>query len=163
MKRALVLVAACGGGHTSPDAAPGAQPCAATFTGNFSEQSMLTANCPMIAADPSGDQELKFAIPSPMLGTSLAVALDLGPMPSAGAFSSETIATWSVLAIQKVGAGDCAFSAGSMAVPTGSFTLQLDAIDATNAHGTLTVLAYVLALLGTDCGAGDTETIAVMF
>jgi hypothetical protein len=165
VKRFLLLLAACGDSHAASDAADQAQPCLAAFTGNFPEQSTLDANCPALATDMTGDRLLTFDLPSAMLGTSLAISIDLGAAPTPGTFSSETITTWNALAIQKVGAGDCAFSAGSSAVPTGSFTLAIDTIDATGgtAHGTLTILAYVLALLGTDGGAGDTETIQVMF
>jgi len=56
--------------------------------------------------------------------------------------------------------GECIFQAGATAVPTGSFTL---ALDSTAPHGTLRIVDYVLALRGTNCGPGDTETLTIAF
>ena len=51
--------------------------------------------------------------------------------------------------------------AGATETPSGSFTLALDGV--APPHGTLQVLANVLAVAGTNCGPGDTERIAVDF
>jgi hypothetical protein len=160
VKAALLLLAACGGSSHPPgvDAPPGA--CSVDLSGNFAETSSSPAACPTLAADDSGHQILKATIASTTLGTSFDISIDLGPTPTTGLYSSETVATWNALAIQELGQGECIFQAGATAVPTGSFTLTLDA---TAPHGTLHIVNYVLALLGTNCGPGDTETLAVEF
>src|SRR5262249_9171691 len=134
--------------------------CGVELTGNFTESSSSPAACPTLAPDDTGHQVLKFSVPSTTLATSFAITIDLGPTPSAGNYSSETLTAWNALAIEEVGSGECIFRPGAPAVPTGSFTL---ALDSTAPHGTVRILNYVLALLGTNCGAGDTETLQVGF
>lgn len=167
MKLALAaaLLAACGSDAAKQadcaDAAVCGSACPASFTGNFEEATLGSANCARIVAGP--DQTLAFAIGSTKLGTKVAVQIDLGAAPAPGKLSSETTATWYAVAAESIGDGGCVVSAGNNVVPTGSFTLSLTAVDATAAHGTLDVLAYVHALESTDCGAGDTEMLEVVF
>jgi len=160
MRAALVALAACGGSSQPPaaDAPPGS--CHVDLSGNFTESSDTTAACPTLAPDDSGHQILAATIASTTLGTSFDITVDLGPTPAIGLYSSETVAAWNALAIQEHGQGECIFQAGATAVPTGSFTLTLDD---TAPHGTLRILHYVLALLGTNCGPGDIETLELRF
>ena len=160
MRAALVALAACGGSPPpAADAPPGS--CHVDLSGNFSESADSTAACPALAPDDSGHQILTATIDSTTLGTSFDISVDLGPTPALGLYSSETVPTWNALAIQERGQGECIFQAGATAVPRGSFTLTLD--DATAPHGTLRILHYVLALLGTNCGPGDTEMLELRF
>ncbi|HXJ20484.1 MAG TPA: hypothetical protein VMT03_09635 [Polyangia bacterium] len=94
----------------------------------------------------------------------LLAAIDLGPAPGAGTYSSETVGTWSITALSTA-ASNCAFGAGASSVPTGSFTLQLASVDLATAavHGTLEAQMTVHAPPGTDCGPGDEETADVRF
>ena len=170
----LALLAACSSDNKAAvDAAAvvadaGPIVCSATFAGNFDETSSGMSDCATVVpgtGDASTDQVLTLMPPSTMLATSFAITVDLGPTPSADTFSSETITTWNSLAIKTIGAGGCAYSAGNTSVPTGSFTLTIDSIDpaSATAHGSLSIIAYVQALLNTDCGAGDNETISITF
>ena len=160
MKATLVVLAACGGSSHPPDvdAPPGS--CHVDLSGNFTESSDTTDACPKLAPDDAGHLILSATVASTTLGTSFDISVDLGPTPAAGLYSSETVATWNALAIQEKGQGECIFQAGATAVPRGSFTLTLDD---TTPHGTLRILHYVLALLGTNCGPGDIETLELRF
>ncbi len=166
--RALVLIAlaACGDNAGKPVDAPGpdaATGCTATFTGNFAETGVF-ATCAMVAAG-MPDATLTFTVPTVTLGTSFAVTIDLGPAPSAGEYSSETVATWSARAVERVGDGPCLYNAGNTAVPHGSFDLELDALDVASntSHGMLALTVYVLAFPSIACGTGDTEMLALRF
>jgi hypothetical protein len=57
------------------------------------------------------------------------------------------------------------YSAGGAAVPPGSFDLSLAAIDpvAGTAHGTLSIIQYVLTAPGADCGLSDAERVTIVF
>jgi hypothetical protein len=160
VRRAVLALAACGGSSHPPGADAPAGSCHVDLSGNFTESSDSTDACPTLAPDDTGHQVLAATVASTTLGTSFDISVDLGPMPATGLYSSETVATWNALAIQERGQGECIFQAGATAVPTGSFTLTLD--DAAP-HGTLRILNYVLALLGTNCGAGDIETLELRF
>ena len=143
-------------------------PCSAAFTGNFTETSSSGGDCPTVTAGSGsavGDTALGFVVLSTTLGSPFTIAIDLGPMPSAGAYSSETVTSWSAHAALNIGGVDCLYSAGDGSVPPGSFALSLTAIDlgAATAHGTLDVVQYVLTPPFTNCGTGTTETIALSF
>jgi hypothetical protein len=156
VKRGLIVVAACGSHAAAPPDAPPADaapiPCTATFSGNFAESSTGPANCPT--------GMLTFSIPTHALGAPLDVKIELAS-PTAGAYSSETVATWSARAVQLIGNGICLYSAGNAVVPQGSFTLELDSVDP--AHGTLAITQYVLVYPETDCGDADTELVRIVF
>jgi hypothetical protein len=97
----------------------------------------------------------------------LKVSIDLGASPSIGSFSAENVTNWSFTGLSTNGS-NCAYSAGSEFVPTGSFTLNLTSVTTASggggvAHGTLTLTAYVHAPPATDCGVGDTEDIVFDF
>ena len=143
MKAWVLAVAACGSSAPPPDA-PIA--CAATLSGNVGEHDACTVTAP-----------LAIAIPSAALGTSIAIAIDVGGSP--GAYSPANVASWSATALQRIGNGACDYSAGAGLVPSGDFALDLEA----GGHGTLTVSQYVLGTPGTDCGDADTERIDVSF
>src|SRR5262249_60945627 len=133
-----------------PVAAP--LPSPATFSAIFAESSTAPANCPT--------GMLAFSIPTHALAASLDVMIEL-PSPTAGPYSSETVATWSARAVQLIGNGICLYSAGNAVVPQGSFTLELDSVDP--AHGTLAITQYVLVYPATDCGDADTEMVRITF
>src|SRR5262249_43455236 len=145
VKRTLVVVlAGCGGGGPTADAPSDTTlACSVELTGNFSESARSAAACPTLVPDANNHQILTFSVPSTTLATSFAITLDLGAAPTPGTYSSETVTTWSALAIEEIGNGECIFQAGATAVPTGSFTL---ALDSTAPHGTVRILHYVLAL-----------------
>ena len=165
----LLLVACKGGGQTPFDAGS----CVATFSGNFDDV-VEAASCGTLAADSAADGgadvSLTFTLDSAVQGAPTHIDIDLGPSPSVGTFSSETVSSWSVLGINT---SDCQFSAGSASVPMGSFSLTLTALAApleakepaqpVGPHGTLTVTQYVQAPPTVDCGAGDTEQIDLDF
>ncbi len=161
---ALAAIAACGSdAHHAPacaDAVVCGGACPVAFSGNFAESTLSGASCATVTTP---DTTLAFSIDSSAIGSPLAVSIDLGSAPGAGAYSSETIASWTAVAAKSIGDGGCVFSAGTGITPTGSFTLSLTAIDAQAAHGTLEIVQYVHALQGTDCGVADTETIDVVF
>lgn len=159
MKRLALVLAGCGGGAATPDAAGAdldAAPvaCVAQFTGNFVESSMASANCPTLTGG-----KLAFSIPVAALASTLDVSIDLGD-PTTGTYSSAGALTWSARAVQLIGNGICLYSAGDGVVPHGEMTLELDSLAP---HGQLTVTQYVLVYPDTDCGAGDTEQVVLTF
>ena len=157
--KVLAIVAAlagCGSDDGGTDATIAGNDCTVMFSGNYSETATVPG-CAMLS-----DQMLELAIPSTTIGTSYAMSVDLGASAAPGTYTSQTLASWSSLATEVTSiTGECLFSAGSTAVPTGSFTLSLDSL--VPLHGELTIVHYVLALPATDCGAGDTETVDVRF
>ena len=156
--RLLVAVALAGctaAPAPAPDATIVVDTCTATFTGNFSEASTSTANCPTI-----DDTKFALSLSTKALGAPLVVSVDLGAMPSAGTYTPETVASWSARAVQPIGQGECIYSGGNDVVPHGGFTLELDA---TTRHGMFTLTEYVLEFPDTDCGDGDTESVTVSF
>lgn len=188
MMRALVvicLVAACGD-NVAPAVADAAScgdsgcvvACSAAFTGNFEETSSSPKACPLLmpgAGDSEGHTMIDFLVPSPALGTSLGVQIDLGATPTVGGYASESTRLWNAIAIKNVPIkGACVFTAGAMSVPTGSFRLHLDGLDlasvpaSATAHGLLTLSLFVLPRTTeqgeqTDCGANTTETMILHF
>ena len=96
------------------------------------------------------------------------VQIDLGPQPSPGTFNADNVATWSAVGYNPISL--CEFSAGSLSVPPGTFTLTLDSISGLDggsgpvtAHGALEVEQFVQQPVGSDCGADDTETLTFEF
>jgi hypothetical protein len=167
VKRAiLILLAACGDNQipARPDAVTtdAAIGCMVKLSGNLAETSTTMAACPTL-----GSGTLAFSIASQQIGEPLGVQIYLGPSAIAGVYSSETVATWSAVGLRAVApAGGCVYLAGATAVPSGSFTLTLDAIDPP--AGSLAMTMFVLARttdqgVQTDCGAGSTEDLRVMF
>jgi len=157
------LSAACGGGSVAaPDAG-----CVALFSGNF-DDTVSSGACPTLGSAPDGGagSALDFTLNSAVAGAPTQIELDLGAPYTSGTFTAESVASWSATGINTI---DCEFSAGSAAVPTGSFTLTLTS--PANAkepalfvpHGTLSVTQYVKAPPDTDCGPADTEQIDVTF
>jgi hypothetical protein len=176
----VIALAACGDNEVPgrPDAAPRpdsapAGACAATLTGNVTEASRADALCPrLLPAATMGHTMIRFVVASTAMGTSIGINIDLGAQPATGAYSSETTAIWSALAIETTPAvdGACIFTAGAMSVPAGNFQLRIDAIDlvAGTVHGELSLLMFVLPRtteqgVQTDCGAGTTESLVVTF
>ncbi len=152
MRLALaILVAGCGDNLRAIDAsAPAPPPCSAMFSGNFAETLRGAADCPTVA-----DTSLAFSLAAMHLAVPLAIAIDLGPEPSPGEYSSETTQSWSATAYAHDahgGGGACQYTAGSSSTPQGSFTMTLSAIDAQTAHGTLAITQYVLTSPSTECG-----------
>lgn len=167
---ACLLVAACGDNRAP--APPDAAACAAVWQGNIDERDASSAQCPMVlagAGESEGHVVLTFEAPSAALGTVLGIQLDLGAAPAPGAYTSETTRPWTALAIQSVAdAGACVFTAGSNSTPAGSFVLDLDAIDAETAHGSLALILFVLPQtteqgMQSDCGPGTTEHVELTF
>jgi hypothetical protein len=166
---AIAIVAGCGDNiHVDDPALTGE--CIATFTGNFAESSTSPDSCaklaPMMPAS-EDDVILSFTIPSTTLGGPDGLTFVLGPSPVPGHYTHSSIPSWSAIAIRTVATGGCVYSAGDSAVPSGNFTLTIDSIDASGdnsvAHGNLQLVQYVLAIMGTDCGAGNTETLDLAF
>ena len=154
--------ASCGGAAAAPDApADAAATCSATFSGSFTEASSGDGDCATLSAS-GADVVLGFAIPSTTIAAPLALAFDLGPAPSPGRYAPEIVQTWSAIATSSVDSA-CVYSAGQGAVPSGTFTLTLDAIDASAAHGSLEVDTFLHAFVMTTCGAVPTETVVIEF
>jgi hypothetical protein len=152
----VAALPACGDNLLSLDAAAPVA-CSATFSGDFSEASRGGSDCATV----SSTGELALAIYSTTLQSTLAIQIELGPTPAPGEYAPELTPAWSALVTSSVNSG-CIYSAGSTAVPTGSFVLSLDAV-APAVHGTLALDAYVHALVLTTCGAQPTEHLAVVF
>jgi hypothetical protein len=142
-----VLAAAC---SSSPD------PCAVSWSGNFVESAAGPGVCPTLTRD-----TLAFAIHSTTLDATLMIAIDLGAPPVPGTYMSSS--DWSAVAARGVGQGVCEYAAGTDTSPGGAFTLTLDSVAGGTLHGTLDVLQWVQPSTGTDCGAGDTETVSITF
>ena len=156
----LLVLAACGDNGDVRDPRVTGE-CIATFAGNFSDASTTADNCATVR--PGERTELSFGITSAVIGGTLGITLDLGPMPLPGRYTSTTVAPWSAFAIRQVATGGCIYQAGDTAVPPGDFTLELDELAPDAAHGTLAIDQHVLAIQGTDCGPGDTETVTIAF
>lgn len=161
----LVVAAACGRSHGPPA-------CTVELAGNYRETTSSPQNCPTIslgAGASAGDTLLHFKIPSRVIHAAYAIDLDLGRMPTPGAFNSSTTELWSAVATKLVPPGGaCVFQASNNTTPTGDFTLELSAIDRAAAHGILAVRMFVLPRTSddgaqTDCGAGTTEQLRVRF
>lgn len=144
--------------------------CEVELAGNFVEASASAKNCPKLAAGAGatgGDTLLQFSIAAKKLHDPLTVSIDLGAVPSTGAYSSGTTTLWHASGIQPVGkAGACVFEAGNNATPTGDFALQLTSVDP--AHGVLVLHLYVLPRVSEDghqtvCNRGTTEQLVVRF
>ena len=174
----LAALAACGGNPVipQPDAACGdggcVVSCTAVLTGNVDETVASQTTCPMLlpgSGNSEGHTMIDFVIPSRMLATDLAVRIDLGALPTLGAYTSETTAIWSALAIQpKPARGTCIFNAGNLADPEGSFALDVNALTTATADGCLDVTMFVLPYTDetgnqTDCGSVTTETLQLTF
>jgi hypothetical protein len=156
---APILLAACGGTHAATDAAPDASTrCSAVFSGNFGETG-VSDGCAMLGSADSGDVTLVLMVPSTTLATSFAGTFDLGPAPTPGHYSSRTVTTWRMRAVQRIGDGTCLYAAGDMQVPQGFFDLMLTEVDAAGIHGTLDLTQYILGFPSTDCGDSQTEVL----
>ena len=175
---ALTALAACGGNPAAPvvDAPCGdgacVAACTAVLTGNVDEMVVSENTCPTLlpgTGNSEGHTMIDFIVPSQALATDLAVRIDLGPVPTLGAYTSETTAIWSALAIQpKPGRGTCIFNAGNLADPEGHFSLELTSLTPSTQHGELTVTMFVLPYTDemgnqTDCGPGATEELQSSF
>ncbi|HTR56333.1 MAG TPA: hypothetical protein VMJ10_36920 [Kofleriaceae bacterium] len=166
-----LALAACGDNEAGPcpDGGPACgTACIAELAGNFDASSTSAHNCASVGAgsgSQASDVVLAFQIAETGLDAPIAVSIDVGVEPTAGTYSSETTSAWSVQGTRTASLGDCAYSAGTTAVPTGSFAMTLTAIDpgAGTAHGELAITATVQALESVDCGSGDTETIDLRF
>ena len=154
---AAALVAGCASDAGTPPDGGLQGGCQATFSGNYEETQVLPS-CARVA----GGTRLELTVPSMTIKTDYAISVDLGAAPVPGTYTAQTVAGWASLATEEVSlTGECLFSAGSAAVPTGNFTLVLDSVAPVS--GELTIVHYVLALPMTTCGAGDTETVDIRF
>jgi hypothetical protein len=158
-----IAFAACGDNRAPLDDAM-LGPCSALFSGSYRETIASAGACATLSsAAGSSDVLLGFALDSQVLGAQVMISFDLGPAPTVGSYSSETVASWVAVGAQSIGNGACVYSAGDQVVPTGSFTLTLTALSAKTAHGNATVAEYVHADDGTNCGPADTELIQLVF
>ena len=143
----VVLACAC---STTP--APQPVPCTAHFAGDVDDTGKGTS-----CGETQGDAGSVFAAHAS--GAAIA-ALDVSiALPaSSGDFSSEAQSTtWSASAT--FGDAGCAFVGGSASVPSGSYTLSIDA----SGHGTLTMVLEVQSPAATDCGPRDVENVELTF
>ncbi len=166
VRAAAVACIALGCGDNAPpppDAAvpPPPAPCVATFAGNFAETVELAPGC----ATASTAGTIALALPSTVLATVDAIAIDLGAAPAIGNYSSATVHAWSARATVQHGSDVCIYLAGSSAVPAGSFMMAISAVDPARhtVHGTLAVEQNVLAGAETNCGADSVEQVTVEF
>jgi len=157
----------CEGAACDGDA--GAPACTVRFSGNYDDAVTSASPCASLAKSSGSapqDWILDLAVRSTVGGGNINthVQIDLGASPSSGTFSEASVGSWSAVAVRGIG---CEYSAGSTAVPSGAFTLQLTEVSGLDAapvvHGTLSVLQHVAAPPGTDCGTGDTETVDFEF
>jgi hypothetical protein len=154
---------ACSSTPATPDGGSDAGACSVEATGNIYGESNVAA-CSSVAtsADAGGDWILTIDTSTSDLAR-LVTTIDLGSSPVPGQLTNETVTSWDATAL--AASTSCAFLAGTDAVPSGSFTLQLGAFDAptSTAHGTLQIDAYLHAPPTIDCSYGDIETITVQF
>jgi len=173
------------------DAGAGAPGCHATFSGDYADTAFIDGGCALLVPAPVGDGGtafpecsplapgvpsgagadggpdwiLQFQLPSSVVQATTTIQIDLGPTPSVGTFSTNTIPTWCAVAITPVG---CEFSSGSESSSVGGFTLTLSALTglesgAAIAHGSLEVQQYVEAPSATICGSSNEEHIHLDF
>jgi hypothetical protein len=168
---ALVTLVACGDNLAGPDAACDGScvtECRVALTGNTEETSSGPDVCPVLL---TGEIiRLAFLIPSPALGTSLGIRIDLGPAPTPGDYSSTTTATWSAIAVKPImhPRGGCVFNAGNASSPAGHFLLHLDSFEPPVVHGSLELMMFVLPQTAeggapSDCGTETTEEVSARF
>ena len=155
MRRAILLLGACGGGSAAPDGGPRDAPaaCTATWSGNFAETATAEP-CATIAGT-----TLTVEVPSTTLGSAMPATIELGAA-AAGTYSSSTVASWSASATRQVVNNTCIYQAGSTFTPPGVFTLTLSD---TTPHGMLVVDQAVLAAAFSICGDPLTEHLEVTF
>jgi len=137
-----VLLSACGSS---------ADRCTAVLSGNLTE-TVTSDDCASL-----DDGTLAIDVTG---GASFTISIDLGDAVT-GTYASATTTSWSVLGNRTTDDGGlCVYAAGSTAVPTGSFTLDLTSLAP---HGSVQLVTFVQAQPMTDCGAGDNEMIGVAF
>jgi hypothetical protein len=169
----LLFAAACGDNRAAPadapravDASPtdGSEPalCAAKFSGKFSLTETLPADCATLSTDGSGT-ELTFDLFVPPIATSLSIAIGLPTPAVTGDYTDESVTQWSAMATQAMGTFRCYYIAGSSAVPPGTFSMTVDAVDGTEAHGRLVLELAVLAGAENNCGPENLEDLALSF
>jgi hypothetical protein len=167
MKRLAILIGVVACHRGEPPAG-----CTVELTGNFDERTTSPKHCPKLAAGAGatrGDTLLQFEVGSRTLRGNIAITLDLGPVPTPGAYNSGTTALWSAAGTKLVPPdGACVFQASNNSTPTGDFVLELAAIDRTTARGSLSLQLFVLPRVEdnghqTDCGSGTTEDIRIAF
>ena len=160
------LLAGCSSGGAG--APPG---CTMLFSGNVTGSVSLPAGCASLApaaeAGSSGGTVLTVRASS-TAHAGLVVSVDLGPSPSAGSYSPETVANWSALGLAGA-SSDCAYTAGSTAVPSGSFALDITSAGGAGGgalpevHGSIDLQLEVHAPPATDCGPEDIENVTLTF
>lgn len=137
--------------------------CSVDYAGNVSGSASLANACAHVEQRADGAFTLHVEASSKRLPT-LAVDVALGATPAPGVLSPPT-AGFSASGVSPVDA-TCLFTAGSDAVPPGSFILDLTAVQARDggaAHGSLELDLTLHAPPGVDCGAGDAEHVTVRF
>ena len=165
----------CSGGDCA-DAGP--QPfrgCTVTFSGDFAESAFVDGGCSSITpstdagTDAGPDWILQLQAFSSSLQAPMVVRLDLGPSPSPGMYSNDTVTLWSAETTSPAGPMTfCNFVAGSLAVSNGSFNATVTSVDGVasgqgTAHGTLSVQQYLEASAGTNCGTSNIEIVNFAF
>jgi len=148
---------ACSGGSTPSTT----DTCTVDLAGNF-DASVDSSGCASSGKTGSGDYLLLIDTTSAVAGR-LQITIDLGAQPTEATFTSGSVTNWTAIDLGYDGA-NCVFSAGGSSVPAGSFTLTLDSVpDAGPPHGELTLVMYVQAPPGVDCGPHDVENVHVEF
>ncbi|HEY4118194.1 MAG TPA: hypothetical protein VGM56_10070 [Byssovorax sp.] len=166
---------------TTSDATTGTsdQPtsCQATFAGNYDEPAGDQGSCATLTA-PSGSAgwTLELTVQATS-GVATQATFDLGATPTVGQLGPGSVTSWTVVGVgpgtcaPSVTAGcqmlTCTFAAGAGAVPPGTFSLDLTAVDVTSAtpaiHGLLEATQKVQPGIGIVCGTTDYEELAVTF
>ncbi len=126
---ALLLPSILGLGGCSDktrDSSSSVAPCSVQFSGNTSSSVTVPSCGALSVTEDAGvpDYSLNFQLRTPQV-PSFGIAIDLGPAPTPGAFSSETTSNWSVTGST---ATSCAFLAGPAAARIGSFTLTITSL-----------------------------------
>jgi hypothetical protein len=162
-----LALAALGAGDAGCSSA--ATGCTVAFSGDVTESGSVAPGCGALTHDVDGGAPGSYTLELTASSASVAtlqVSLDLGPAPAAGVVSSDTVTSWSALGLGS-GNGNCGYTAGNEAVPTGSFTLTLTDVSGApasrTAHGSLDMTLYVHAPPATDCGPGPTEDVRFTF
>ena len=140
------------------------------LSGNLTDSATLSPGCGVLQTDAEAGTGTFLSLrASSKEMAALEIDVDLGSSPSPGELSPESVGTWSATGATTA-SSNCAYTAGSEAVPSGTFALNLSAVEPAGgpggagvAHGTIDLTLYVHAPATTDCGLGDTENVTIDF
>jgi hypothetical protein len=165
---AAVALPACKDDGTAP-ATSNARTCTLTLGGNVEAPPAPAGACATLAPSMDGTSLVLGIDTSTTALGRLQATIAIGPNAQPGTFSSTTSSfDWSATALLDADAS-CSYAAGLTAVPAGSYSLVLDAVDAAEdassgaPHGTLDLVLFVHAPPATACGQHDTENVRVTF